>query len=108
MRYLDQRKFDPEATQMVIILPQQVHESTPHDQAFREQVIPQASIPHEGDVDKKLKRLYISQNDIVTFGHTPGCPRCERSMEYGAGRRPHNSPPLRSLQIAHRRGIAGK
>ena len=70
----DELKFDPELAQTVNILPQHVHESAPHDQAFREQVIPQASIPHEGDVDKKLKRLYIRQNDIVTFGHTPGLP----------------------------------
>ena len=40
MRYPDELKFDPELAQTVNILPQHVHESAPHDQAFREQVIP--------------------------------------------------------------------
>ena len=70
MCFLDELKFDPEMDQAVNISPQHVHESAPHDQEFREQVISQASIPHEGDVARKFKRLYIWQDDIVTFGHT--------------------------------------
>ena len=34
----------------------------------------------------KFKRLYIRQDDINTFGHTPGCPRFEHAMRYGSGR----------------------
>ena len=80
MRFPDELKFDAELAQAVNITPQHIHDSTIHDQAFREQVIPQASIPHEGDSVRKFKRLYIRQEDIISFGHTPGCPRCEHAM----------------------------
>ena len=68
------------------ITPQHIPDSAAHDQVFLEQVVPQASILHEGDVARKFKRLYIRQEDIVSFGYAPGCPRCEHSMRYGAGR----------------------
>ena len=48
MRFFDELKFDAEGAQAVNITPQHIHDSTIHDQAFREQVIPQASILHEG------------------------------------------------------------
>ena len=67
MRFPDESKFDPELAQAVNISPQHVHAPAPHDQAIREQFIPQASIPHEGDVDRTFKRLYIWQNDVVTY-----------------------------------------
>ena len=59
LRFPDELKFDPELAPSANSSPQHVHESAPHDQAFREQVFPQASIPHEGDVARKFKRLYI-------------------------------------------------
>ena len=86
MRFPDELKIDAKLAQAVNITPQRIHDSAARDQAFREQVVPQSSIPHEGDVAQKFKRLYIRQEDIVSFGHAPGCPRCEHSMRYGAGR----------------------
>ena len=72
MRFPDELNFDAELAQAVKITPQRIRESAAHDQAFREQVVPQVSIPHEGDVARKFKRLYIRQEDIVSFGFTPG------------------------------------
>ena len=112
MRFLDELNFDAELAQAVNITPQHIQDSAAHDQAFREQVVPQASIPHEGDVARKFKRLYIRQEDIVSFGHTPGCPRCEHSMRYGAGRTniPHSdlcrqriAAELRGSEVGRRR-----
>ena len=40
MRFPDELKFDAELAQAVNITPQHIHDSTIHDRAFREQVIP--------------------------------------------------------------------
>ena len=86
MTFPDKLKFDADLEQAVDVAPQHIHDSKIHDQVCREQVIPQASIPHEGDGARKFKRLYIPQEDINTFVHTPGCLRCEHAMRYGNGR----------------------
>ena len=85
MRLPDELKFDADIAQAVNIAPQHVRDPRVHE-GFREQVIPQASIPTEEDSACKFKRLYIRQEDINTFGHTPGCPRFEHAMRYGNGR----------------------
>ena len=60
MRFPDELKFDPELAQAVNISSQHVHASAPHDQAFRGQVIPQSSIPHEEDVARKFQTFVHS------------------------------------------------
>ena len=77
MRSPDKLTFDADLAQAVNIAPQHIHDSKIHDQAFREQVIPQASIPHEGDGARKFKRLCIRQEDINAFGQTHDCAMCE-------------------------------
>ena len=110
MRFPDELKFDADLAQAVNITPHHVQDPKIHE-GFREQVIPQASIPHEGDGARKFKR-FCRQEDINTFGHTPSSARCEHAMRYGAGRtniphsdlcRQHIAGELRGTEVGRRR-----
>ena len=55
-RFPDELKFDADIAQAVNIAPQHVQDPKIHE-GFRGHVIPQASIPTEGDGARKFKRL---------------------------------------------------
>ena len=90
MRFPDALKFSVEDAQAVNLTPHNVHDSRPHDAAFREPIFPSAPVPQD-DPAKNLKRLYVRQADLDLFGYTPGCARCDHTRMYGKGR----------TQIAH-------
>ena len=88
MSFPDELKFDVDLAQAVNIAPQHIHESSVHDEAFREPIFPQAPIPGVGENATTFKRLYVRQVDLTAFGYTHDCVRCsvrcKHAIEYGA------------------------
>ena len=50
MRFPDELKCDVDMAQAVNITPQHIHDSSAHDDAFREPIFPQAPIPGVGRI----------------------------------------------------------
>ena len=68
MRFSEELKFSVEDVQAVNLSVQNVHESSVHNAAFWEPIIPQAPIPAEDERATKFKRLNVRQSDLEGLG----------------------------------------
>ena len=80
MRFPDELKFDVAMAQAVNISPHSNHDSSAHDAAFRDPVIPTQPIP-PNERTQTVRDMYVRQADLEQFGYTPGCPRCEHAIK---------------------------
>ena len=89
MRLPDGNKWDKEALSAVNSTPWDLHRPRELEVVFKDKVVKDAEL-----VDKVAlsRQVYIKAQDLIDFGLTRGCPRCDHQLQYGAGRtgKPHS------------------
>ena len=84
MRVPDPDRWKPEALAKISATPWHMRAAALPEVVFQEkEKVPETvATPDTRDV----RRIYIKQEDLETYGHTRGCPRCESALRYGYGK----------------------
>ena len=86
MRLPQEQKFCAARVAEVDVTPQSMYRNEPREpQAVLRPRAPEAPAPQRVDPDapRAARRMYIRQDDIIRFGFTDGCPRCQHARRYG-------------------------
>ena len=79
MRFPDELKFDADMAQAVNLSPQNIRDSS---EPFQDPIVRQEPIPVT-ERTQTIREMYVRNRDLDQFGFTPGCPRCEHTLQYG-------------------------
>ena len=91
MRVPEANKWDNEALAKVHLTPWGLHKPRDLEIVFEEK----ADRVDVDDLEGKValsRQVYIKAQDLIDFGLTRGCPRCDHQLQFGAGRtgKPHS------------------
>ena len=86
MRFPNEHKFDVDMAQAVNRTPQHIHDTSAHDDVFKEQYFRKLPFQAWGECEVIQEALSVKQADPEAFGYTPDCVRCKHAMKYGPGR----------------------
>lgn len=75
LRLPDVEKWNREKASSVTMTPWSMHKETPPDVGFPEREIAEGDV--RPDAIRQVRRVYIRQGDLDTYGYTTGCPKCE-------------------------------
>ena len=84
MRIPDCQKWNMESVSKVNVFPWDQHQKRQPEVIFTEKVEGEQLVGEPAA--RAVRKLYIKQADVIAFGHTRGCARCEHDVRYGYGR----------------------